>query len=350
MRLFTVLFLGLLTLSAIAEERRFDFSETPEGALPTNFVAVLGGGGATPHWQIISADVPSEFSGFDTNVTVMTHAKVLAQSSDDMTDERFPICLFTGDTYRDFKFSTQFKIVSGISEQMAGIVFRFQNISNYYYVRISAMGKNLRFFKIVDGVRSEPIGVPLNLPAGEWHSLAVQCDGNQITVSLDGHVAMPVLGDNTFVEGKIGFWTKSDSVTYFARPAITYTPRIAPAKVVLDAVLAKYDRLPGFRLYKKNADGQGTHIIASSDPSEVGQAGSEDILGSMEANKPYYGRESGFGLVTMPVRDRNGDIIGAMRVKLKMALFESQDSAVTRATTIRKQVETLCPTEANLAE
>ena len=38
--------------------------------------------------------------------------------------------------------------------QMAGMVFRFQNASNFYVVRASALGHNVRFYKMVDGVRA----------------------------------------------------------------------------------------------------------------------------------------------------------------------------------------------------
>jgi len=348
MRFLSVLFVAAMAFCARGAELSFDLSSVPEGSLPTNFVSLLGGGGMPPKWQVIDADVPSQFSSFNTNSTLLTSAKVLAQTSEDMTDERFPMCVYEGDIYRDFKFSTQFKIVNGISEQMAGIVFRFQNISNYYYTRVSAAGKNLRFFKVVNGIRSDPIGGDLNLPVGEWHNLAVQCDGNQISIFLDGRLAMPVLGDNTFAEGKVGFWTKSDSQTYFTRAQISYSPRIPPAKSVVDAVLAKQVKLLGLRLYKIDADGTSTHIIASKDETEVGKPGTDDVLGAIHDNKPYYGRESGAVDVTLPLRDRNGEIIGAMRVKMKHFFGETQDTAVNLALDIRRDVEALCPSANSL--
>ena len=75
-----------------------------------------------------------------------------------MTDERFPMFIYDGEKFRDFRFLTRFKIVSGVSEQMAGLVFRFQNTSNFYVVRASALGRNVRFYKVVNGARSDPIG------------------------------------------------------------------------------------------------------------------------------------------------------------------------------------------------
>jgi hypothetical protein len=348
MRFLSVLFVLAVAACVRGAELQFNLSDVPDGSLPTNFVSLLGGTGMVPKWQVIDAEVPSQFTGFSTNAALVTHGKVLAQTSDDMTDEHFPMCVYQGDIYRDFKFSTQFKIINGISEQMAGIVFRFQNVSNYYYTRFSAAGKNLRFFKVVNGVRSDPIGVNLDLPVGEWHSLAVQCDGNHITIFLDGHPAMPMLGDNSFTEGRVGFWTKSDSVTYFSHAEISYTPRIPPAKAVLDAILAKQVKLLGLRLYAVDATGTNTYVIASKDQTEVGQPGTDDVIGSIHDNKPYYGREHGAVDVTMPLRDRNGEIIGAMRVKMKHFFGETEDSAVTQAFDIRRSIEDLCPSANDL--
>ena len=107
---------------------------------------------------------------------------------------------------------------------MAGVVFRFQNESNFYVIRASALGHNMRFYKVVNGVRSDPIGPETDISAGVWHTLAVQCQGNQITCWLDGKLVMPPLQDNTFTAGKIGFCTKSDAVSYFGDTTITYTP------------------------------------------------------------------------------------------------------------------------------
>ncbi len=110
---------------------------------------------------------------------------------------------------------------------MAGVVFHFQDEKNFYVIRASALGHNLRFYKVVQGIRSDPIGPTMDISVGVWHTLAVQCQGNQITCWLDGLLAMPPLQDNTFTAGKVGFWTKSDAVSYFCNTAIDYTPRVS---------------------------------------------------------------------------------------------------------------------------
>ncbi|MDR3455925.1 MAG: hypothetical protein P4N60_00650 [Verrucomicrobiae bacterium] len=344
MRFLTWLLGCLLTLSASAATLQFNFGDYEYNSTPTNFQSLLAGGGAPPVWKIISAEMPSAFSTLTGNTPALNHAKVLAQTGEDMTDEHFPLFVYPGEIFRNFKFSTKFKIVSGITEQMAGLVFRFQNVSNFYVVRVSAAGHNLRFYKVVNGIRSDPIGPTVNVPAGEWHKLGVQCDGNQITLYLDDKLVMPALGDNTFVEGTVGFWTKSDSVTYFSEAEVDYTPRIPPAQQMIDAVMKKESRLVGLRIYTLDDTNNNTHIIASNDKSEIGQTGGDSELGAIRDGAVFFGREKGVNNVTMPLHDRNGDFIGAIRVKSKSFFGETQDSAVTRATMVRKLVEQFCTT------
>jgi len=342
MRIFTWL-LGLLAITASGATLQFNFGDYEYNSTPTNFWSLLAGGGPPPAWKIISAEAPSGFSTLAGSSPVLNHTKVLAQTSEDMTDERFLMFVYPGETFRDFKFSAKFKIVSGVTEQMAGLVFRFQNVSNFYVARVSAAGHNVRFYKVVDGIRSDPIGPQLDVPAGEWHKLGVQCEGTQITIFLDDKLAMPVLGDTTFTEGKVGFWTKSDSVTYFTEGMVDYTPRIPPAQQIVDAVMAKETRLVGLRIYTQDdASTNATHIIASNLKSEIGMAGGDSEIGAIRDGIISFGRAKHVNNVTMPLHDRNGEYIGAIRVKSESFFGETQDTAITRANIIRKMVEEYC--------
>ena len=351
MRFFTCLLGLLLALSASGATLQFNFGDYEYNTTPTNFQSLLAGGGTPPVWKIISAEMPSSFSPLTGNTPGLNHVKVLAQTSGDMADEHFPMFVYPGDTFRNFKFSTKFKIVSGITEQMAGLVFRFQNVSNFYVARVSAAGHNVRFYKVVNGIRSDPIGPTLDIPVGEWHKFGVQCEGNQITIFLDDKMVMPALGDSTFTEGKIGFWTKSDSISYFSDGQIDYTPRILPAQQMVDSVMAKESRLVGLRIYTLDATlTNTTRIIASNEKSEIGQTGGDSELGAIRDGGIYFGREKGVNNITMPLRDRNGDYIGAVRIKSASFFGETQNTALTRATVIRQLLEQYCTTGTELRQ
>jgi hypothetical protein len=340
MRIFSWLCGFLLATSISGAELHLNFGDCAEGSMPTNFYSVLYGSGHPATWKVITAEAPTAFAPL-TSGAVTNRSKVLAQTSEDMTDERFPICVYGGETFRDFTFSTKFKIVSGITEQMAGVVFRFLNSSNFYVVRVSAAGRNVRFYKVVNGQRSEPIGPTLKIQAGEWHKLGVQCEGNQIHVFLDDRLVMPALGDNTFTEGKIGFWTKSDSVSYFTDGEVTYKPRISAVQQMVDSVLEKESRVLGLRIYTLDTTNT-TRIIASKDQSEIGQAGTDAELNAITDSTISYAKEKGINHLTLPLRDRNGETIGAVRVKLTSFLGETENNALTRANYIRKMLEEIC--------
>ena len=341
MRSICWVFLFALVLPVAGAELRFNFGDYAEGGAPTNFSSALFGSGKSGAWKIVMDEVPSAFAPLTDKAPSVTRHGVLAQTGQDMTDEHFPLFVYDGEVFRNFNLTTRFKIVSGIAEQMAGVVFRYQNASNFYVVRASALGKNVRFYKVVNGLRSDPIGPARAVSAGAWHTLAVQCEGNQITVYFDDRLAMPPLGDNSFSEGKIGFWTKSDSVTYFADTVVNYTPRIPVAQALVNSVMEKQPRIVGLRIYTQ-ATNNTTHIIASKDTTEIGQPGTDAELAAIQTGTVSFGRDNGEVLVTLPLHDRNGEDIAALRVRLKSFWGETQDNAVNRAMLIRKMVEVQC--------
>jgi hypothetical protein len=325
--------------SAFGAEIKINFDDFTQGQSPTNFHSALAGGGKPGEWRVVMDDVPSAFAPLSGQTPIFNRHAVLAQTSEDATDERFPMLIYDGETFKDFKLVTQFKIVVGTAEQMAGIVFRYQNESNFYVVRASALGHNLRFYKVVNGARSDPLGPTVDVSTNIWRSLAVQCQGTQIIVWLDDHPVMPPLNDNTFAEGKIGFWTKSDAVSHFGDTVIDYTPRIAPAQTLVDNTMKELPRILGLRICALGDDGQ-PHIIASKDDKEIGQPGNDAEKDAAATGAVYFGREKGAVAVTMPLCDRNGVPIASVRVRLKSAfLGESQDAALSRVRVIVQEMQ-----------
>ncbi len=342
MRIFIWLFSCVVALSASGAELLFNFDESAGAGSLTNFHAALLGDGRPVAWQVVQDEVPSAFAPLTDKAQNTARQSVLAQTSQDLTDERFPMFVYEGEKFRDFKFTTRFKMVSGVLEQMAGVVFRFQNTSNFYVVRVSALGKNIRFYKVVDGARSDPIGPACDVAPGVWHQLAVQCEGTQITIWLDGRLVMPALGDNTFAEGKLGFWTKSDAVSYFADAAVDYKPIVPAAQALVNTVMEQQPRILGLRIYALGTNNT-TRIIASKDPAEVGQPGTDSELAAIREGTTSFGREKDTVLVTMPLHDRNGEYIAAVRFKLKSFFGETQNNAVNRAMLLLKLMQNLAP-------
>jgi hypothetical protein len=326
--------------AAAGAELQFSFGEIAANGSLTNFHPALLGGGGPVAWEVLPGKGPSAFASFSDPAKSAGSGSVLAQTSQDLTNERYPMCIYDGDKFRNFRFTTLFKTVSGVAEQMAGVVFRYQNPSNFYVVRVSVLGKNIRFYKVVNGVRSDPIGPGCEVALGTWHQLAVQCEGPHITVWLDGKPVMPTLGDNTFAEGKIGFWTKSDAVTYFANATLEYTPIVPAVQVMLNNVLHREPRILDLQVYTLGArDTNSTSILASTHSDEKGQPGTEAELAAIRDGTVSFGRDHGAVLIVMPLHDRNGDFIAAVRFKLRSFLGETENNAVGRAELILKMMQ-----------
>jgi hypothetical protein len=117
----------------------------------------------------------------------------------------------------------KFKPVSGREDQGAGIVWRYRDKDNYYIVRANALENNVVLYKLQKGKRTDlPLkgegrtyGKKATVPAGTWSTLAVNVRGTLIEVVLNGTKLYEV-DDATFPEpGKVGLWTKADSVIRF---------------------------------------------------------------------------------------------------------------------------------------
>jgi len=212
----TLLFLVMTALGAstvyAAATVTLDFEAFELGETPAGFSSALTGGGGPVSW-IIQEDQTAPSGG-----------KVLAQTSADGTSFRFPICVYDHFTAKDVGVSVKFKPVSGKVYQAAGIVWRYKDKDNYYIVRANALENNVVLYKVESGKRTDlkPIGAGLfvygkkaQVPQGQWSELRVAAKGNRFEVSLNGESLFAV-EDNTLTEaGKVGLWTKADSVTSF---------------------------------------------------------------------------------------------------------------------------------------
>ena len=77
---------------------------------------------------------------------------------------------------------------------------------------VCALGNNT--VEVLD-LRKGGYGVKETVTSGQWHTLRVEFAGNHFKLIFDGKHLFAV-EDTTFTEaGKVGVWTKADSVTLF---------------------------------------------------------------------------------------------------------------------------------------
>jgi hypothetical protein len=326
----------------MAAERKFDFGEFNENQTPPGFRTAITGKGKPGDWKVIREEVPPllPLSTGQASPNGSTTHSVLAQLAQDPTDEHFPLLIYEEEKFGDFTLNTQFKTVRGVIEQMAGIAFRVQNESNYYVVRASSLGSTFKFYKVLNGQRGPPVGPDVPIPSETWHQLTVECKGNQIRCLLNGKEMVSVTDKaNAITSGKIGFWTKSDSVSYFGDTTIIYVPFENSAQKIVRDVLHKYPRLHALKIYVAGKDATRTRVIASGDERELGQPGAKTEQEVIGRGETYYGKENDLISVIMPLRDRNGDAMAAVRVVMKSFPGQTEENAIVKAAPIVKEIQ-----------
>ena len=129
-------------------------------------------------------------------------------------EAQFPALALSDEEYTDLAMTTSFKPISGEEDQAAGLIFRVQDAGNYYIVRANALEDNVAIFKYVNGRRSELASESTAIEPGGWQELRVEDTGDNIRALL-GKKEVVEATDEEFTSGRVGLWTKADSVTCF---------------------------------------------------------------------------------------------------------------------------------------
>jgi hypothetical protein len=129
------------------------------------------------------------------------------------TDNEFNVIVAPGGPYDDVIVSVRFKPISGAEDASGGIVFRFAE-GRYYVVRANALEDNCRLY-YYDRGRHMLTTAAVKPPAlGQWHTLQISAKRGRLQGWLnDQHLIDH--SDSRFAAGRIGLWTKADSVTAF---------------------------------------------------------------------------------------------------------------------------------------
>ena len=189
----------------------YSFDSETRGQVPAKFHGALTGVGSLGEWEVRADE------------TAPSPPNVLAQLSPEKTSYRFPLAIADEGSFKDLDLSVRFKPVSGSEDQAAGVVWRYRDADNYYIVRANALENNVVLYKVENGKRDDlPLrgegrtyGKKANVPSQQWSELRVLVTGNLFEVFLNGEKLYEV-EDETFKEaGKVGLWTKADSVTHF---------------------------------------------------------------------------------------------------------------------------------------
>jgi Domain of Unknown Function (DUF1080) len=179
-----------------------NFDSDAIGSAPAGFEFARTGGGAEGKW-VVRDDKDKAGN------------RVLVQESADKTDSRFPLAVVRDGTYKDVRLSVRAKPLSGDVDQGFGLVWRYQDANNYYIARCNADEDNCTIYHVVKGSRRAFQNRGTKVATNTWHTLKMEATGDHFTVWFDGTKVLDAKDDTFKDAGKVGLWTKADSVIAF---------------------------------------------------------------------------------------------------------------------------------------
>ena len=223
LRMLSVLFAAIFAAPALAASSVQSFDTETVGAEPKSFTAAVG------NWVIVDnggnkalSVNGSQWARGQTSAGLADKARALygeryAEFLDNVQSYAyFPIAVMNEVAdFRNGAITLRFKGVAGRIDQAAGILFNVQPNGDYLTLRANPLEDNLVLWQYVKGKRSSVKWVR-NTPSlsGQWHELKLTVVGNKVQGWLNGVLTLSHDLEKP-VSGRIGLWSKADSVVYF---------------------------------------------------------------------------------------------------------------------------------------
>ncbi len=209
---------------------RVDLSRERAGREPTRFLGVVG------NWTIVEdggkrvlgVDGRSWLRGQPAGSLAEKARAIYGSRNEEFIDNvkawaYFPYAVARDiPDFHDGEISIRFKIVAGQLDQCAGILFNLKPNGDYLTVRFNGMEDNVVLWTFNKGVRKFVKRGSENVPLtrNQWHTLQISVHGTNLQASLNGkHLLDYTLAEP--VSGKVGVWSKTDSVSYFDDYTVT---------------------------------------------------------------------------------------------------------------------------------
>ena len=329
-----------LNRSALGAEWTLSLDTTEAGALPSEFEKIASGSsGVGPgDWSAIWTDAPRAFAPLTSRVETTVRTPAIAHTKGASVDDFFDLLVFD-EPLGDFSLELEMRIEAGEIAQMAGVAFRLHDSRNYYVARASVRDRTFRFYKYFEGLRGDLIGPEISMAPGAWVPMKVECKGPKISLWFGGEPILDGLEDFSFPKGQIALWTKSDTQATFRNIKLTYTPLKPYATELIQQALVAAPTLIDLRIYAHPAEGAPLQVIAAKDPLHEGQPGGKNERDVLANESMYYGKEGRYRTVTVPLRDRNGEPVAALRMHWKGFPGETKKTSLRKANEIADFLE-----------
>jgi hypothetical protein len=210
--LFLSLWMPAYADTSTPQIRTWHFDEDRTEQLPPKFsLGTFFDGRPAGEWKVIMTP------------KALTPSNVLAQLREKGSDHHYNVVLIDDTNTADLDLSVSFLPISGNGDMGGGLIWRARDDRNYYLARANPLEQNIRVYHVVKGIRKMLKNFNNIIDIRKWHTLHVVNEGCRIQVFYDEKPIFD-LCDETFTEGRIGLWTKSDAVTYFDDLRIQFLP------------------------------------------------------------------------------------------------------------------------------
>lgn len=187
-----------ILIAPVALAGTVNFDDRTPGERPHNCAATMTGSG-TPRWTV------------ERDETAPSPPYVLKQSG----EATYPLCLQGDSSIKDGFVEVKFKAVGGKADQAGGVVWRASDANNYYVARANALEDSVTIYHTIKGRRIAFKEAHVKVESGVWHTLRAEFRGDSFMVAFDGRRVIDATDTSIPTAGKVGLWTKADSVTVF---------------------------------------------------------------------------------------------------------------------------------------
>jgi hypothetical protein len=130
---------------------------------------------------------------------------VLAHVADANGSGGFALAVLDGPRYGDVVVTARLKLAGG--DRAGGVVWQFQDASNYYMARVDLRKQDVGLFRVGNGnrIRVEHDD-DLELDPNQWHTLKIIQKDDKVTVYLNGIRVMKEHDHRLRGAGGVGLW------------------------------------------------------------------------------------------------------------------------------------------------
>jgi len=183
------------------------FSADALDSVPVGWTVHSHGTGRPPRWTVVAADGVGQ---------------VLQQSDEDTTNHRYNLALAPSAAVADVRVTAHARAVRGGRDRSFGVVARWQDGDSYYLVRCntSGWGSNVRIYRFSKGEREELASTEVEAVPDTWYDLAIEVRGDSLVAIFNGQQVLTFRDAQLAGPGRVGVWTKCESVSQFANLAV----------------------------------------------------------------------------------------------------------------------------------